>query len=411
MDTPVTPDTARQAGFRSRLALIGIGVTLFAIGQSLLFTIVSPMARSTGLTEIQFGLVLTLASLPLVVSAPFWGRKSDEVGRKPVFLVGLLGSAVGTTLVALTLQARLSGRLSVSGLVAALIAARGLYSMTASALYPSAGGYIADVTDFHNRAQGMAILGASNSFGSILGPLLAAALSFAGPLAPMYVAAGVTTAGALAAIKLLKEPERHRKTERASDLRPTDPRLLPFMLIWLVFFLTFSSVQITTGFYIQDRLGVTDTAGVVRVASFCLVSMAVVITVTQGLVLQMLHVRPLVLLRCCGPTFAAALLTMALAHTIPVLIAGFVILGLAFACASPGINGSASLAVEPHQQGAASGYLAAATTVGAIFGPLAGTSVYRIAPPAVLYAGAALFLGVSLYAFTITPPPARKPAP
>ena len=139
--------------------------------------------------------------------------------------------------------------------------------------------------------------------------------------------------------------------------------------------------------------------------------MAVVITVMQGLVLQMLHVRPLVLLRCCGPVFAVALLTMAQAHTIPVLVAGFVILGLAFACASPGINGSASLAVEPHQQGAASGYLAAATTVGAIFGPLAGTSVYRIAPPAVLYAGAALFLGVSLYAFTIAPPPARTPTP
>lgn len=408
MDTPATPSAGSQAGFRSRLVLIGIGVTLFAIGQSLLFTIVAPMARATGLTEIQFGLVLTLASLPLVVGAPYWGKKSDTVGRKPIFIFGLFGSAIGTALVALALQARLAGWISVAGLVAALIGARGLYSLTASALYPSAGGYIADVTDFRSRAQGMAILGASNSFGAIIGPLMVAALAFAGPLFPMYVAAAIMAAGAFAAMKYLKEPERHQQSSPATDLRPTDRRLRPYMIMWLVFFLTFSAVQITTGFYIQDRLSVTEPAGVVRVASYCLVSMALVITVMQGFVFQMLRIRSGILLRCCGPAFVAALLTMSLAYSVPVLVAGFALLGLAFACATPGINGSASLAVEPHQQGAASGYLAAANTVGAIFGPLVGTSVYRIGTPAVLYAGIALFFLVSIYAFTIEMPAARK---
>jgi MFS family permease len=399
-----TPAAPAQAGFRSRLVLIGIGVTLFAIGQSLLFTIVSPLARSTGLSEIQFGLVLTLASLPLVVGAPYWGRKSDSVGRKPIFVFGLFGSAIGTALVALALEARLAGWITVTGLMGALLVARGLYSVTASAIYPSAGGYIADVTDFRDRGKGMAILGASNSFGAVLGPLLAATLAFAGILFPMYVAAVLMAGGAVAAVKFLKEPERHRGSGGASDLKPTDPRLRPFMIMWFVFFLTFSSVQIVTGFYIQDRLGVTDQAAVVRVASFCLVSMAVVITVVQALVLQVLHVKPVVLLRLCGPAFIAALLTMSVAQSTPVLMLGFAILGLAFACATPGINGGASLVVEPHQQGAASGYLAAANTVGAIFGPLYGTSLYRLAPTAVMYAGIALFVAVSVYALTVEIP-------
>jgi MFS family permease len=398
-----TADT-RQAGFRSRLVVIGIGVTLFAIGQSLLFTIVAPLARATGLGEIQFGLILTIASVPLVFGAPYWGRKSDEVGRKPVFILGLAGSAVGTALVALTLEARLAGWLSLGGLVAGLLVSRALYSLTASALYPAAGGYIADVTDFRNRGQGMAILGATNSLGAVLGPLLAAALAFAGLLFPMYVAAALSVAGAVIALKLLKEPERHEASRRAADLRPSDPRLRPFMIMWLVFFLTFSSVQIVTAFYIQDRLGVSDAAGVVRVASFCLVSMAVVITVMQAVVLQVIRVRPQVLFRLCGPAFIAALLTMAFARSTPALMAGFAVLGLAFACATPGISGGASLSVEPHQQGTASGYLAAANTVGAILGPLVGTSLYRIAPVAVMYSGAALFLAVSIYAWTIQIP-------
>jgi len=408
MDAP-PPATPPQAGFRSRLALIGLGVMLFAIGQSLLFTIVSPLARKTGLSEIQFGLILTLASLPLVIGAPFWGKKSDTAGRRPVFVFGLLGSAVGTALVAVTIEARLAGWISVTGLMIGLLASRALYSVTASAIYPAAGGYIADVTDIADRGKGMAILGASNSFGAVLGPLMAATLAFAGALFPMYVAAVLMGVGAIAALKMMKEPERHAAGSRVSTLKASDPRLRPFMIMWFVFFLTFSSVQIVTGFFIQDRLGITDQAAIVRVASFCLISMAVMITLVQGLVLQVFHVGPTTLLRLCGPAFIASLLTMSVATTPAVLMAGFAILGLAFACATPGINGGASLAVAAHEQGAASGYLSAANTVGAILGPIYGTSLYRLAPTAVMYAGAALFLAVSVYAMTVEVPvrPAR----
>jgi MFS family permease len=187
-------------------------------------------------------------------------------------------------------------------------------------------------------------------------------------------------------------------------LKPTDPRLRPFMLMWFAFFLTFSSVQITTGFYIQDRLGITDQPHVVRTASFCLMSMALVITVVQALVLQVFRIRPLILLRLCGPAFVLALGTMAMATSTPMLMLGFAFLGLSFSCATPGINGGASMAVPPGQQGTAAGYLAAANTVGAILGPLTGTSIYRIAPTAVMFFGMGLFALMSAYAFTISIP-------
>jgi MFS family permease len=407
-DAVASNNAAPASGnFRSRLVLIGVGITLFAIGQSLVFVIVSPLARSTGLTEFQFGLVLTCASLPLVAGAPFWGRKSDQVGRKPIFVIGLLGSAIGTALVALALQARLSGWLSVGGLIVALLASRAFYSLTGSAIYPAAGGYIADVTDFKNRGQGMAILGASNSLGAVIGPLMVAGLAFAGPLMPMYVAAAVMAIGAILGIAYLKEPERHQLSKRSSDLKATDPRLRPYLIMWLAFFLTFSSVQIVTGFFIQDRLGITEPREVVRTASICLMSLAIVITVVQGGVFQVFRIPPHLQLRACGPAFVASLLLMAFATGTLQLVVGFGVLGISFACATPGINGSASLAVEPHQQGAASGYLAASNTVGAILGPLVGTGIYRLAPNATMLAGAALFSVISVYAFTIRKPQVR----
>ncbi|MBM4196551.1 MAG: MFS transporter [Gammaproteobacteria bacterium] len=395
---------APAENFRSRLLLIGFGMTVFAIGQSLVFMIVTPMARSTGLTEVQFGLVLTFASLPLVIFAPYWGKKSDQVGRKPIFLLGLAGSAIGTLLVAFALEARLAGFISVGALAAGLFFARGLYSATGSAIYPASGGYIADVTTLQDRSKGMAILGASNSLGTVLGSLLAVGLSFAGVLVPMYVAAGLMLATALLASKLLKEPERHAVTRQASTLKLFDRRLRPFMIMWFCFFLTFSSVQLTSGFFIQDKLALTDPAAVVRVAGLCLISMSVVIIVAQGLVLQVLHIGPQMLLRLCGPVVIASLLALSAADTTLGLCTGFGLLGLAFSLATPGINGGGSLAVAAHEQGTASGYLAAANTVGAVLGPLTGTSLYRIGPQALFYAGAALFVLVSLYALTIVIP-------
>ena len=89
-------------------------MVLFAIAQSLLFIVIAPLAQSVGLNEILFGVLLTIGNLPLIFAAPFWGRKSDVYGRKPIFLVGLFGSGIGTLLTALVLQGAIDGWYSVA---------------------------------------------------------------------------------------------------------------------------------------------------------------------------------------------------------------------------------------------------------------------------------------------------------
>jgi MFS family permease len=401
--------TEDQASYGGGKYILAGGVVIFAIGQSLLFIIVAPLARSIGLTELQFGLAFSLANVSLIFAGPYWGKRSDIIGRKPVFTIGLFGSAIGTLCMALTLQVGLSGAVSSVVLIAMIMFSRVVYGLTASSIYPSAAAYIADVTDWQNRAKGMALIGSANSLGSILGPMLGGGLAFLGALVPMYAAAAISLVGAFAAIVWLAEPAQHRerkaqKNPKKSTLKITDRRLRPYMIMWACFFVSFISLNFVTAFYIQDKFGITEMSEVMRTASIALACMAIVITVVQGVIFQIVRISPRILLRLCGPAFSIALFTMAFAPKPYVLMAGFAVLGIAFACATPGINGSASLTVEPHEQGAAAGYLSAANTLGAIGGPLLGTLAYKIQPNAPMLFGATLFVGISIYAMFIPDP-------
>ena len=134
--------------------ILGIGVVMFAIGQSLLFVIVAPVARSVGLSEVQFGWAFTIGNLGLVAGSMIWGAKSDAVGRKPIFVLGMAGGTFGILLLALTLKAGEMGLLAGWGLFVVLALSRATYGMLASAIYPVATAYMADITPPKDRATG-----------------------------------------------------------------------------------------------------------------------------------------------------------------------------------------------------------------------------------------------------------------
>jgi len=414
--------TDNTPGYGFSKVLLAGGVVIFAIGQSLLFIVVAPMARSIGFSEFEFGVAFSLANLSLIFAGPFWGKKSDVAGRKPIFIIGLLGSAAGTLAMALTLRYGMSlrdaGTTAGFGLLAMVFGSRFIYGLTASAIYPSSSGYIADVTGWHDRAKGMALIGSANALGSILGPAIGGGLAFMGVLFPMYAAVALSILGAIAAVAWIIEPEQHqaRKDAGPSDKPPlkfTDARLRPYMILWAVFFIIFISLNFVTAFFIQDRFGITELDAVMRAAALLLVCMAVVITLVQGVLFQVIKLEPHLLMLISGPFFALGVLTIGFAPNLLVAGLGFAILGGSFACATPGINGSASQKMEPHEQGAAAGYLAAANTSGAILGPIVGASLYDyVGPQAPMISGGMLMIVVSIYAFTIPKPEqAATPSP
>jgi MFS family permease len=132
-----------------------------------------------------------------LIFAPFWGRLSDRIGRKPVLVGGLLGTAGSYVLFGFADTMPL---LFVSRMLAGFFGAN----------VATAQAYVADVTTPEDRAKGMGIIGAAFGLGFTFGPLIGGEMVGVGMGAPGFLAAGLSLAAAIIGFVRLHEPERHR---------------------------------------------------------------------------------------------------------------------------------------------------------------------------------------------------------
>ncbi|RMF97821.1 MAG: MFS transporter [Gammaproteobacteria bacterium] len=386
-----------------RLILL-FGLVTYGMGQSLLYVIFGPLAREIGLAEWQFGVLIAASNVAIVLCSPAWGRASERAGRKPIYLLGLVGFAVGYAALALGIDAGLRGWLAPAPLFLVLLGARLVYGVLAAAIQPAATAYVADTTDAASRGQGMALIAASGGIGTVIGPAFGGLLAEFGALLPMYAAAALALLAAALTQWQLAEPARHADRGPAMRLRIFDRRVFPYLLGWFVIFMVFTGIQVVTPFFIEDRFGVSGREAITRAAMFALLSMGLVTLVVQIVVMQLFRLSPRLLLRSGFLLFAGVLLLLASAGSLPQLYALYAAMGLAVALATPGLNAAASLAVAPGEQGAVAGLLAAAPAFGMIFGPALGGSLYNLAPALPMLSGAVLTALVGLYFFFVAIP-------
>jgi DHA1 family multidrug resistance protein-like MFS transporter len=121
------------------------------------------------------GLMMSLYSLMQFICAPFWGRLSDRIGRKPVLLIGVAGYAVSFLLQ------------SISQNLVQFTLARTLAGILSSATLPTAMAYIADTTSMEDRSKGVGLMGAAMGLGMIFGPMLGGLLTRFNPVLPGFL--------------------------------------------------------------------------------------------------------------------------------------------------------------------------------------------------------------------------------
>ena len=179
----------------SPLVIIFLTVFIDLLGFGIIIPLLPFYAESFGASALMIGLLGTSFSLMQFLFSPIWGRWSDRIGRKPIILVGLMGSCVSYLALAL---ARSLPMVFLARIIGGI----------AGANIPTAQAYIADVTTPENRAKGMGMVGAAFGLGFIFGPAIGGVLSRYGASTPMWCASALCLANFVAALILLPESRR-----------------------------------------------------------------------------------------------------------------------------------------------------------------------------------------------------------
>ncbi|CAH0990543.1 Tetracycline resistance protein, class B [Sinobacterium norvegicum] len=375
-----------------RLNLLLLATFAMGMGQTVVFAIIPMLGRELFAAEhwqITFGawqynpppelLVNTLiatSSLTYFLVTPFWGRRSDVIGRKKVILIGLLGYSFGMLLFNAVVHMAYAAILSGWLMLAVLLLSRAAHSLVMSGTFPASMAYMADCTTPATRTRGVSRLSAANGIGIMVGPALAwfATISF---LAPLYIQAVITASVALVIALYLPQSPQPNLGRKTSKLQFSDPRFAIYLFLGLSMFTMMGMVQQTLGYYFQDRLGLTSVEAA-KYFSIGMMCSSGAMLVAQLIVVQRWRGRPQGLLMLGLPVAAIGYLMLVFSVDFQLLAVAMAVFGFGMGLAAPGYNASATLTVEAHEQGALAGLLSAAPGLGYVVGPLLGGWLYSV---------------------------------
>ena len=365
--------------------LIFLTVFIDLIGFGIVLPLLPSYAAAFQVSDAAIGFLVASFSLMQFLLAHWWGRLSDRIGRRPVLLVGLAGSAVSYLVFALAGSFWL---LLVSRMVAGAM----------GATVNVAQAYLADVTAPERRASAMGLLGAAFGLGFVVGPALGGISSHWGDAGPGLIASGLTGINLLMAWRWLPES------------RPGGvPAAVAAPVHWTRFLAPFAAVGLSTiaftVLYVVFPLQVERALGLDRHQSaYLFVLIGLVSAVVQGGLIGRLVARygERVLIGAGGLVLAAglALLPAALAPGAgfgPLLLA-LVLVAAGSATIAPSAAACVSRVAPAEEQGRALGLLQSVAAVARIAGPIAaGSRAATLSPRAAFLAasGAAGLAGVS----------------
>jgi len=127
-----------------QLGLLTVGLLTTAVGQSFIFAILPPLGREVNLTVLQINSIIASSALVFSAAATVWGRLCDQIGRKPVILIGLTGYAVGNFVFAMIFDAAMRGWLAGPLLFGLILLGRCSQAVVMSGTNPGAAAYAAD---------------------------------------------------------------------------------------------------------------------------------------------------------------------------------------------------------------------------------------------------------------------------
>tara|TARA_B100001248_G_scaffold111773_1_gene83529 strand:+ start:1889 stop:3127 length:1239 start_codon:yes stop_codon:yes gene_type:complete len=377
--------------------VLSAALACIGAGQSTIFILIPQEIRSLGFNEFQVGLIFSISALAWIFFSPYWGRLSDQIGRSKIFMLGIIGFALSLFLFAGIIKFAQIYTVSFSVLFILLILARLINGLLGSAVRPSAGGRIADITDTTNRTSGFARLDAGWQFGVVLGPIavgLIMLLSNNNLLMPfIFIGAMGLLIGIFNFNLLKKDDSSFFNKENNIQLKFSDRRVLPSLIIAAFLGISNACIVLTSSLFVNDViLKSSDDLYFFVSIGFAIVALSGLIT--QLLIVDKFPIDPKKLVFVGLLIMATVFYLLSNTKEINFFYVLLAIYGFGGGLARPGNVSILSLSVNSNEQGSASGLMGTVFPLGHLLTPFSIMPLYMINPsyPYLLISFLGLFL-------------------
>lgn len=240
---------------RGSLLVVFLTVFIDLLGFGLVLPLLPIYAQHIDVDATKLAVLMASFSAMQFVFAPLWGRLSDRIGRRPVIMIGLIGSVVFYLLFSVATIRMSMPLLMVSRFGAGI----------AGATISTAQAYIADTTTLENRSKGMALIGMAFGLGFTFGPLIGylAVPTGEGDPGPMpgYVASALSAVALLLA--WFKLPESLNRNSVPAGKNPFDlaawkkalsiPSITPLLSASFICVFSFANFETTLSLLLGGR--------------------------------------------------------------------------------------------------------------------------------------------------------------
>lgn len=324
-------------------------------------------AEQMGAQGWMIGAILASTFLVQLLASQFWGRLSDRLGRKTVFVSCTLLSAA--SMVAYALAPNLLFIL-LSRILAGFGAANVAVAQAA----------IADATTGPERTVALGRISAALTTGLILGPAVGGEMaSRFGSYWIGIVGASASFAGALL-VWIVAEMapgsiERKKLHFLAAPLLKDFPALRPFLVAAVVAWFSLATLEGTFGRLIKATLGLGE-----REFGYIFAFESVIGVLVQAVLLSWILAK-LTTTRALPIAYLLQGLGLALTPFAPglaILVVASGLYALGAGVANPAVNGVCSQIVPEERQGELFGLMQSARAIGFILGPILGGALFDV---------------------------------
>ncbi|MGE3142623.1 MAG: MFS transporter [Hyphomonadaceae bacterium] len=357
---------ARSGSLFALVAVMLVAMTGFGV-----FLPIFPfLALATGAKAAWITWAMGAYSLGQFLAAPLWGRLSDRIGRKPVLIIGLIGSCLSYLMLAHAATVLEMGGARLFG---------GLMAGNVGAAFAAA----ADLADSKTRARNMGLLGAAVGFGFIAGPAIGALIvgptpDEAGFRLVCEVSAAFAAAAALAALLLFRETRQAgaagpRARARSWSLLAHRPQLALFSGATLVMIAAQALLESTFGLWAHAafRWGPHE-------VGWTLAAMGLAAALLQGggagRAARKLGERRTVLAGLAALTLGFVALAAAHAPWLAYIALGAITLGIGLA--TPALQSLVAAQGDESEHGAVMGLNQSASALGRVIGPAVSGAIF-----------------------------------